>query len=84
MRDFQGRIVQQPRQRDDPVEPVRRALPALGGAAEPLALADIGPELVEVAAQAVRLDAKLSLEPARGPNRAERQRPERGFGQAAR
>ena len=53
-------------QRDDAVEPVGDALPALGLAAEPGAVLDVGPELVEVPAQAGRLDPKLVLEPAGG------------------
>ena len=57
-------VVEQIGQGNEAVEPVRDALPALGLAAEPGAVLDVGPELVEVSAQAVGLDAELILEPA--------------------
>ncbi len=48
-------ILQQVGQGDHAVQPIGRALPALLIAAEPAALADIGPELVQMAAQAAGL-----------------------------
>ena len=75
-------VVEQERERDRAVEPVRRALPALGRPAEPLALGDVGPELVEVAGQPVGLDPQLAREPAARADRPERQRPERWLGEA--
>ena len=65
-----------PGQRDHAVQPVRRTLPPFGAAAKPLALADIRPELVEVTAQAVRLQAQLTLEPPCGADAPERERAE--------
>jgi hypothetical protein len=47
---LQRRVVQQPCQGNDAVQPIRRALPAFGGAAEPLALCDVWLELVQVPA----------------------------------
>ena len=63
--------------------PVGRALPALGRAAEPLALPDVGPEQVEVAGEPVGLDAQLPREPAGRADRPDRQRPELGLGEMA-
>ncbi len=57
-------VVEEIGQGDESVEPVGDALPALGLAAEPGALLDVGPEFVEMPAQAVGLDAELGLEPA--------------------
>src|SRR5262249_38518275 len=63
---LQGRVVEQEGQGYEAVEPVRDAFPALGLAAEPGAVLDVGPEFVEVPAQAGGLDAELVLEPASG------------------
>ena len=79
---LEGLVVEDPGQRNDAVEPVGGPLPALGLAAEPLALADIGPELIEMTAQAVGLEAKLSLEPARRTDRAQRQGAEGRLGES--
>ena len=68
---LQGPVAQQPGQRNDAVEPVRHPLPALGRAADPGAVPDVGPELVEVAAEAARLDAELLRQPALRGNRAQ-------------
>ena len=78
---LERRRIEQPRQRNRAVEPVGRALPAFGPAAEPLALRDVRPELVEVTGEAIGLDPKLASEPALRANRAERQRSEGGRGQ---
>jgi hypothetical protein len=70
---FDRPVVEKPRERDCPVQPVGRSLPALRGAAEPLALPDVRPELVQVTGEAVSLDAQLPQQPARGANRTQRQ-----------
>src|SRR4051794_40650543 len=70
-------IIEQERERDGAVEPVGGTLPALGLAADPGAVLDVGPELVEVAAQSLGLEPELSLQPARRPDRPEWQLGER-------
>ncbi|OQA43994.1 MAG: hypothetical protein BWY52_01718 [Chloroflexi bacterium ADurb.Bin325] len=70
---LERRVVEEERQRHEAVQPVGRALPAFGVAAEPAAALDVGPEFVEVAADAVGLDAQLAGQPARGPDRAQGQ-----------
>ena len=64
-------VVQEKGQRDQAVQPVGSALPALAVAAEPAAVADVGPELVQVPAQPVGLDAQLPRQPAPGPDVAQ-------------
>ena len=61
---LQARVVQEPGQRDGTVEPVGHALPTFCVAAYPGALLDVGPELIQMAAEAVYLNAKLSCQPA--------------------
>ena len=59
----------------DPAQPVAGdvvRVPALGLAAEPATVPDIGPEFVEVAAQAVGLDAQLAGQPAQRLDAAQR------------
>ena len=73
---LQRLVVDEPRQRNDTVEPVRRAFPSFGGSAEPLALTHVRPEFVEMPAQAVRLNSQLALQPASRTDRSERQRME--------
>ncbi len=68
---LQALVVQQVGERDHPVEPVGAALPTGGIAADPGAARDIGPELVEVAGEAVRLDPELVAQPPGGPDLAE-------------
>ena len=68
---LQGLVAQQPGQGNDAVEPVRHPLPPLGLAANPGAVPDVGPELVEVAAETAHLDAKLLRQPAPRGDRAE-------------
>jgi hypothetical protein len=67
-------VVQQRGQRDEPVQPVRAALPALGVSADPLASGYVRPEVGEVAGQPIGLDLELILEPARRAHLPERQR----------
>ena len=55
---------------------------SFGLAAEPLALTDVRPELVQVPAEAVRLQAQLPPEPPGRPNRAKGQGAEGWVGQA--
>jgi hypothetical protein len=57
----------------DAIKPVRTALPALGMAADPAALGHVGPEFVQVAAQAISLSAQLTLKPAQWAYGAQRQ-----------
>ena len=70
-------VIEQDGQRQKTIEPVRAALPAVALAAVPGAVANVGPELIEVAAQPIRLDAKLAAQPAGRPHLAQRQRPQR-------
>ena len=60
----QIRIVQQVGERDEAVQPVRHALPALAAAADPCAVAHVGPDLVEIAGKTGCLDFQLAAEPA--------------------
>ena len=59
-------VLQQIGQRDEAVQPVGHALPAVAIAADPLAVAYIGPDLVQISAQTVGLNAQLAPEPALG------------------
>src|SRR5262249_22491728 len=61
-------IIEHVSQRDESVEPVGDALPALGLTAEPGTIRDVRPELVEVTAQAAGLDPQLAGEPAGRPD----------------
>src|SRR5436190_10814590 len=65
-------VLEQVRQRNQPVEKVRPALPTFARASA--VRADVGPEFIEMAAQPVRLDAELAREPATRPDRTEQQR----------
>ncbi|GEM_PF-3207169 len=56
---FEGGVVEEEGEWEDAVEPIGGAFPALGVAAEPAAVFDVGPEVVEVSAEAVGLDAEL-------------------------
>ena len=69
-------VIQQVGQWDHAVQPVGGALPAFLLAAEPAALLDVGPELVQMAAQTVGLQAKLVVQPTQRADRAQRQRRE--------
>jgi len=74
---FQVGIVEEVRERDEAVEEVGAALPGFACAAEPAAVgADVGPGLVEVAAEAACLDLELTAEPSGGTHGAEGQREE--------
>ncbi len=66
--------IQQEGQRDQSIEPVRGALPALSTAPCPGALGDIGPELVQVPAQTLGLDTQLLQQPACRSNAPQRKR----------
>ena len=61
---FERPIVEQVGKRDDSVEPVGDALPALGIATYPGAVLDIGPELVEMPAEPGGLGLELLAKPA--------------------
>ena len=61
---FELGVIEKIGQRDKAVEPVGCTLPRLGASTEPLAVADIGPELIQVAADAIGLDPELSGKPA--------------------
>ena len=56
---FQKRVIQQIRQRHDAIKPIRSSLPSLGPTSNPGTIRDVRPELVQVAAQTVCLDAQL-------------------------
>ena len=73
---LQHRIVQQVRERDSSIEPVRQPLPALCLAAGPGAVLDIRPELVEMPAEPGCLDLKLLAKPTGGLDVAQGKRPE--------
>jgi hypothetical protein len=74
---LRGVVIEQIRQRHEPVEVVRAALPALAAAAKPgTARADIGPDLVETVGHVGGLHGQLILEPAGRTYRAEPERPE--------
>ena len=73
---LQGLVAQQPGQGNDAIEPVRHPFPPLGRTADPGAVPDVGPELVEVAAEAARLDAELLRQPALRGDRGEGHGPE--------
>ena len=60
----QVRIVQQVGKRNEPVQPVGHALPALAVAADPGAVAHIRPNFVEVAGETGCLDFQLAAQPA--------------------
>ena len=69
-------VVEQEGQRHQAVQVVGAALPALAGAAQPAAVGpNVGPELVEVAAEPVGLGLKLLAQPAARFDRPERERP---------
>jgi hypothetical protein len=71
---FEAGVVEEPGEGDEAVEEVRAALPGLAGAAEPAGVgADVCPGFVEMAGEAVGLDAELVSEPACGLDRAERE-----------
>ncbi len=55
----QQRIVEQIGQRQHPIQPVRPAFPAIRIPTEPLAVCDILPELIQMPAEPVRLNAQL-------------------------
>jgi len=60
-------VLQQIRQRQEAVEIVRTALPALARSSEPATLrADVGPELVEPTSEPFRLNLELAVQPALG------------------
>lgn len=60
-------VLQQPCQGDEAVQPIGDPLPSLLFPADPSAVPDIGPDLVQVAAQARRLDLQLLFQPSGGP-----------------
>ena len=61
----QFRVFEQVREGDEPVEVIGTALPAFAAAAEPGRVrADVGPEFIEVAGNALSLDPKLLAKPA--------------------
>ena len=70
---FETLIVEQEGEGDDAVEPVGGAFPALLLSAEPAAVFDVGPELVEVSAEAVGLQGELVVQPAAGTHCAQGQ-----------
>jgi hypothetical protein len=74
---FQFWVIEQVGERNDPIEPVRAALPTFGVPANPLAVGDIGPELIKMSAQAIGLNLKLLFQPSRRANVPERQRAKR-------
>ena len=61
-------VLQQPGQGDEPIQPIGDALPAVLIAANPAAVAYVGPDFIQVAAQAVCLNAQLAFQPALGFN----------------
>jgi hypothetical protein len=71
-------VVQGGGERDHAIEPVGPALPALGIAPDPRAVAHVRPDLVQVPREAVRLHAQLSRQPAARPDATERKRLEDG------
>ena len=82
---LESRVVQQNGQGNQPVEEVWTAFPALALASEPAAVeAYVGPELVQMPAHTVGLDAQLTLQPPGGVNFAERKRMHRGGGEFTR
>ena len=69
----QAGVAEQHGQRQHAVQPVWSALPTLGFAAQPTALRDVRPELVQVAAQSSGLHAELFEQPATRGHLPERQ-----------
>jgi len=65
-------IVEQVGQGHGAVEPVGRALPALGLAADPGTVLDVGPELVQVPAESLGLGRQLRLQPSSRPDGPQR------------
>ncbi len=70
---FEPFIVEQIGEGNDAVQPIGGAFPTFLLTAEPAALLDIGPELVEMPAEAVGLQAKLVVQPAQRAHRAQGQ-----------
>ena len=68
------RVVQRPGQRDQAIQIVGRALPAVAVAAQPgAAVAHVRPDVVQSGGQALRLNAQLVAQPALGLYGAQRQ-----------
>ena len=66
---FEARIVKKPGQRNQPIEIIRPPFERFALSTQPAAIgADVGPGLVQMAAEAVGLNAKLTLKPAGGAN----------------
>ena len=57
-------IPQQKGERDEAVQPIGNAFPALAAAAHPFAVAHVRPDLVEIARKPARLDLELLFQPA--------------------
>ena len=78
-------VAQEMRQRDEPVQVVRAALPVLAVPAKPGTVRpDIRPDRLEHPGQAARLERELVGEPAARSHGAERQLTERGRGAGSR
>jgi len=69
-------VLQQKGQGNRPIQPVWASLPSLRGASDPAACRHIGPEFVQVPAQAIGLDAQLLEQPTSRAYLAQAQRPE--------
>src|SRR5262245_45486493 len=61
---FERRIVEKERERHHAVQPVGHPLPTLGFSTDPGAVLDVGPEFIEMAAEARGLDLELVAKPA--------------------
>ena len=57
-------ILKQIGKRNEPVQPIGNALPALAAAADPGAVPNVGPDGIQMAAKPGSLDFKLTLQPA--------------------
>jgi hypothetical protein len=53
---LEDRVIKSIRERDEAIEPVRCALPGFGITSEPLAVSNVRPEFVQMAAYSISLD----------------------------